>query len=42
MRGASLWRAVLCVQNTVIEDVEFDEAAQVIVAHVRPRRPARG
>lgn len=42
MRGASLWRAVLCVQNTVIEDVEFDEAAQVIVAHVRPRRPTRG
>nr|WP_026255788.1 ISL3 family transposase [Mycobacterium sp. 155] len=42
MRNASLWRAVLCVQNTVIDDVEFDEAAQVVVAHVRPRRAARG
>lgn len=42
MQNASLWRAVLCVENTVVEDVEFDEAAQVLVAHVRPRRPSRG
>jgi len=27
----------LGVQNTVIEDVEFDEDAQVVLAHVRPR-----
>ncbi|ORA36929.1 ISL3 family transposase [Mycobacterium aquaticum] len=42
MRNASLWRAVLCVQDTVIEDVAFDEAAQVVVVHVRPRRAVRG
>ncbi len=42
MQNASLWRALLCVENTVVEDVEFDEQAQVLVAHVRPRRPSRG
>ena len=42
MRNASLWRAVLGVENTVVGDVEFDEVAQVLVAHVRPRRPGRG
>lgn len=42
MRDASLWRVLLCVQNTVVEDVEFDETAQVLVAHVRPRRAAAG
>lgn len=38
MRNACLWRAVLGVQNTVIEDIEYDEDAQMVVAHVRPRR----
>ena len=42
MRNASLWRALLCVENTVVEDVEFDDEAQVLVAHVRPRRASRG
>ena len=42
MRNASVWRAVLGVENTVVEDVEFDEVAQVVVAHVRPRRAGRG
>ncbi|WP_036427585.1 transposase family protein, partial [Mycobacterium sp. UNC410CL29Cvi84] len=42
MRDASLWRVLLCVQNTVVEDVEFDEMAQVLVAHVRPLRAAAG
>jgi transposase len=32
----------LGVENTVIEDVEFDEGAGIVVAHVRPRRPAKG
>ena len=35
MRNASLWRALLCVENTVVEDVEFDDQAQVLVAHVQ-------
>jgi transposase len=42
VRNASLWRALLGVENTVIEDVEYDEAAAILVAHVRPRRPAKG
>jgi hypothetical protein len=42
VRDASLWRAVLCVQDTVVEDVEFDETAQIPVAHVRPRRAGCG
>ena len=32
MRNASLWRALLGVEKTVIEDVEFDEDEQVLVA----------
>lgn len=42
MRNASLWRALLSVESTVIEDIEFDELEGVVVAHVRPRRAARG
>lgn len=42
MQNASLWGAVLGVENTVVEDIEFDEQAQVLVTHVRPRRPSRG
>jgi len=36
VRDISLWRGLLGVENTVIERVEFDEGAQVLVAHVRP------
>jgi transposase len=32
----------LGVENTVIEDIEYDEEAEVVVAHVRPRRAGRG
>jgi transposase len=32
----------LGVENTVIEDVEYDEDAEVVVAHVRPRRAGHG
>jgi transposase len=42
VRNASLWRALLGVENTVIEDIEYDEEAEVVVAHVRPRRAGRG
>ena len=42
VRNASIWRALLCVESTVVEDVEFDGEAQVLVAHVRPRRAHRG
>lgn len=42
MRDVSLWRGVLGVEKSVIERVEFDEDAQVLVAHVRPGSRERG
>ena len=42
MRNASLWRALLGVERTVIEEVEFDEDAELVVAHVRPTRASKG
>ena len=41
MRNATLWRALLGVEATVIEGVEFEEDDDLLVAHVRPRRGAR-
>ena len=40
MQNATLWRALLGVEKTVVEDVEYDEAEQLLVAHVRPRQHA--
>lgn len=42
MRNVSLWRSLFGVEKTVIEDVEFDEVAEVVVAHVRPMKRERG
>ena len=42
MRNARVWRALLGVEKTVIEGVEFDEVEQLLVARVRPARGARG
>ena len=42
MRDVSLWRALLGVEKTVIELVEFDEDAELLVAHVRPTSRAGG
>lgn len=42
MRNASLWRALLGVEKTVIEDVEYDEDAGLVIVHVRPQRAGRG
>lgn len=36
MRNATLWGALLGVEETVIEGVEFDEDAGEVVAWVRP------
>ncbi len=36
MGDVSLWRGLLGVEKTVIEKVEYDEDAGVLVAHVRP------
>ena len=42
MRNASLWRALLGVDNAVVEEVEYDDQADLVVAHVRPRRAGKG
>ncbi len=42
MRDVSLWRGLLGVEKTVIERVEYDEDAGVLVAHVRPSGRQRG
>jgi transposase len=42
VRNATLWRALLGVENAVVEDVEIDDEAGVVVAHVRPRRSRQG
>lgn len=42
MRGLSLWRGLLGVEKTVIEDVEFDPVDGLLVVHVRPTARARG
>lgn len=42
MQNATLWRGLLGVEKTVVEWVEFDEAQQLLVARVRPRKRARG
>ena len=41
MQNATLWRALLGVERTVVEDVELDEDEQLLVAHVRVRKRAR-
>ena len=42
MRDVSLWCALLGVEKTVIESVEFEEDTGEVVACVRPRRGGRG
>jgi transposase len=42
VRDVSLWRGLLEVEKTVIERVEYDEDAGVLVAHVRPVSRQRG
>jgi len=38
VRDVSLWRALLGVEKTVIERVEFDEDAELLVVCVRPTK----
>ena len=41
MRDVTLWRAVFGVEKTVIERIEFDQDAELLVAHVRPTKRQR-
>lgn len=42
VREVRLWRELLGVERTVIEDVEFDQDGGCVIARVRPKRGARG
>ena len=42
MLGANVWRKLLGVDRaTVIEEIDFDEEAESVVVHVRPRRSTK-
>lgn len=41
MRDARVWRALMGLENTVVEDVFFDEDAEVLVVCVRPTASRR-
>ena len=41
MRSASVWRALLGVEKTVVEGLEFDQDEGLLVARVRPTASAR-
>ena len=41
MRSARVWKRLLGVEHTVIEQVLYDEDAQAVVALVRPTRSRR-
>ena len=41
MRSARVWKRLLGVEHTVIEQVQYDEDAQAVVATVRPTRSHR-
>ena len=38
MRNTSVWQRLLGLTRTVVEDVDLDEAADVLVVSVRPRQ----
>ena len=42
MRDVSLWQGLLGVEKTVVERVEFDEDAELLVASVRPAKRQGG
>jgi transposase len=41
VQNATLWRALLGVEKTVVEDVEFEQDELRLIAHVRPGARAR-
>jgi transposase len=42
VRTARLWAGLLGIEQACIEKIEFDQAEQLLVAHVRPSRRWRG
>jgi transposase len=41
VRNARVWRGLLGIEHATLERVEYDEDAQLLVAHVRPSRSRR-
>jgi transposase len=41
VQNATLWRSLLGIERSVVEEIEFDEDEQLLVAHTRPRKGAR-
>ncbi len=41
MRGSTVWVGLLGIEHATVEKVEYDEDAQLVVAHVRPSRTRR-
>jgi len=41
VRGSTVWVGLLGIEHATVERVEYDEDAQLIVAHVRPSRTRR-
>lgn len=41
MQNATLWRALLGVENAIVEDIDYDAEQQLLIASVRPRKRAR-
>ena len=41
MRSARVWKRLLGVEHTVVEEVVFDEETDAVVALVRPTRSRR-
>ena len=42
VRNARVFRALLGVEKTVIEGIEYEHGDELLVARVRPARAARG
>lgn len=41
VRGSTVWAGLLGIEHVTVERVEYDEDAQLVVAHVRPSRSRR-
>jgi transposase len=41
VRGASVWAALLGVEKTLVDEVVFDAAEEVVICSVRPRKGER-
>jgi transposase len=38
VQNVTLWRSLLGIERSVVEEIDFDEVEEVVVAHVRPKK----